>query len=151
MTPVVHTTVEHASPTPNAHSAPPRGAVCEPPKETCHRTLPPACRAPACRRAPRQRGSFSRQDCTDDLFLLWLEPRIKLHFTPGQYVTLGAGGIERPYSIASAPYEPTIELFIEYVLPEYGGRLTPRLYAQYVGDSLTMRPKAKGRFTRRTG
>jgi hypothetical protein len=92
-----------------------------------------------------------RRDCTDDLFLLWLEPSIKFHFTPGQYVTLGAGGIERPYSIASAPYEPTIELFIEYVLPEYGGRLTPLLYAQHVGDSLTMRPKAKGRFTRRTG
>src|ERR687892_1092500 len=53
-----------------------------------------------------------RQDCTDDLFLLWLEPSIKLHFTPGQCVTLGAGGIERPYSIASAPYEPTIELFV---------------------------------------
>lgn len=92
-----------------------------------------------------------RRDCSDDLFLLWLEPSIKFHFTPGQYITLGAGGIERPYSIASAPYEPTIELFIEFVLPEYGGRLTPLLYAQHVGDSLTMRPKAKGRFIRRAG
>jgi ferredoxin-NADP reductase len=80
------------------------------------------------------------------LFLLWLEPSIEFHFTPGQYITVGAGGIERPYSIASAPYETHIELFVEYVLPEYGGKLTPLLYAQHVGDSLTMRPKAKGRF-----
>lgn len=92
-----------------------------------------------------------RRDCTDDLFLLWLEPSVEFHFTPGQYITVGAAGIERPYSIVSAPYEPTIELFIEYVLPEYGGRLTPLLYAQHIGDRLTMRPKAKGRFTRRTG
>lgn len=33
MAPVVHTTVEYASPTPNAHSAPPRGAVCEHPED----------------------------------------------------------------------------------------------------------------------
>ena len=92
-----------------------------------------------------------RRDCTDDLFLLWLEPSVEFHFTPGQYITIGAGGIERPYSIASAPYETTIELFVEYVLPAYGGKLTPLLYAQHVGDRLTMRPKAKGRFTRRAG
>jgi ferredoxin/flavodoxin---NADP+ reductase len=92
-----------------------------------------------------------RRDCTDDLFLLRLEPSIEFHFTPGQYITIGAGGIERPYSIVSAPYEPNIELFIEYVLPEHGGTLTPLLYAQHVGDVLTMRPKAKGRFARQPG
>jgi ferredoxin-NADP reductase len=92
-----------------------------------------------------------RRDCTDDLFLLWLEPSIEFDFTPGQYITVGAAGIERPYSIASAPYEPTVELFIEYVLPEHGGRLTPLLYAQHVGDRLTMRPKARGRFARQAG
>ena len=92
-----------------------------------------------------------RRDCTDDLFILWLEPSIEFHFTPGQYITIGAEGIERPYSIVSAPYEPTIELFVEFVLPEYGGTLTPLLFAQHVGDLVTMRPKAKGRFTRRTG
>ena len=92
-----------------------------------------------------------RRDCTDDLFLLWLQPSIEFHFTPGQYITIGAGGIERPYSIASAPYENDIELFVEYVLPEYGGKLTPLLFAQHVGDVLTMRPAAKGRFIRRAG
>jgi ferredoxin--NADP+ reductase len=92
-----------------------------------------------------------RQDCTDDLFQLWLEPSIEFHFKPGQYITLGVGGIERPYSIVSAPYEPNIEVFLEYVLPENGGKLTPLLHAQDVGDVLTIRPKAKGRFTRRAG
>ena len=92
-----------------------------------------------------------RRDFTDDLFLLWLEPEIRFDFAPGQYITIGAGGIERPYSIASAPYEPDIELFIEYVLPEHGGKLTPLLYAQHLGDVVTIRPKAKGRFTLRPG
>jgi ferredoxin/flavodoxin---NADP+ reductase len=88
-----------------------------------------------------------REDFTDDLFLLWLEPEVEFTFKPGQYITIGAGGIERPYSIASAPYERLIELFIEYVLPEHGGKLTPILHAQHVGDVVTMRPRAKGIFT----
>jgi ferredoxin-NADP reductase len=87
---------------------------------------------------------------TADLFRLWLKPEIEFEFKPGQYITVGAGGIERPYSIASAPYEPLIELFIEYVLPELGGTLTPILYSRRVGDVLTMRTKAKGRFTLQT-
>jgi ferredoxin-NADP reductase len=92
-----------------------------------------------------------RQDATDDLFVIWLEPDIRFEFAAGQYVTIGAGGIERPYSIASAPYEPHLELFIEFVLPEHGGHLTPLLYARQVGDVLTMRPKPKGQFTLRAG
>ena len=88
-----------------------------------------------------------RQDFTEDLFIIWLETGVPFSFKPGQYVTIGAGGIERPYSIASAPYEPLIELFIEYVLPEYGGKLTPLLWAQHVGDEVSMRPRAKGLFT----
>jgi ferredoxin--NADP+ reductase len=104
----------------------------------------------AATRLPKAR-IVGRRDCTDDLFLLWLEPSTEFHFTPGQYITVGARGIERPYSIVSAPYEPNIELFIEYMLPEHGGKLTPFLYAQHVGDVLTMRPKAKGLFTRRAG
>ncbi len=92
-----------------------------------------------------------RRDFTPDLFLLWLDAEIDFNFSPGQYMTIGAGGVERPYSIASAPYEPLIELFIEYVPPEQGGSLTPLLYAQHVGDTLTVRPRAKGRFTLRAG
>jgi ferredoxin-NADP reductase len=90
-----------------------------------------------------------RQDFTDDLFVIWLEPDGGFSFAAGQYITIGAGGIERPYSIVSAPFEPRIELFIEYVLPEHGGKLTPLLHAQRVGDVVTFRPRAKGLFTRR--
>lgn len=87
-----------------------------------------------------------RQDVTADLFVLWLKPDTPFSFASGQYITIGTNGIERPYSIASAPYEPLIELFIERVAPEQGGRLTPVLHALKVDDTLTMRPRARGRF-----
>ena len=83
--------------------------------------------------------------------MIWLEPDIEFAFKPGQYITIGADGIERPYSIVSAPYETHIELFVEFVLPEFGGHLTPLLHARQVGDVLTMRPKPKGQFMLRGG
>ena len=88
-----------------------------------------------------------RQDYTEDLFKIWIEPSVPFSFKPGQYITIGSQNIERPYSIASAPYEVEIELFIEHVLPEHGGKLTPLLYAQHVGDIVSMRPRPKGIFT----
>jgi ferredoxin--NADP+ reductase len=88
-----------------------------------------------------------RKDFTEDAFVIWLETSVPFTFKPGQYITIGAGGIERPYSIASAPYELLIELFVEYVLPEHGGKLTPLLWAQHVGDEVSMRTKPKGIFT----
>ena len=88
-----------------------------------------------------------REDFTEDLFVIWLELGVPFTFKPGQYITIGAGGIERPYSIVSAPHEPLVELFIEYVFPEHGGKLTPLLWAQHVGDVVSMRPKAKGIFS----
>ncbi len=87
-----------------------------------------------------------RQDFTEDLFKIWLEPSVPFVFKPGQYITIGCRDIERPYSIASSPDEGLIELFIEYVHPEHGGKLTPLLYAQNEGDVLSMRPRAKGIF-----
>lgn len=87
-----------------------------------------------------------KQEVAEDLFLMWLRPDEPFRFKPGQYITIGTEGIERPYSIASAPYEQLIELFIEYVLPEYGGKLTPKLWNLHVGDSVSMRPRAKGLF-----
>ena len=87
-----------------------------------------------------------KQEVAEDLFLLWLRPEEPFRFKPGQYITIGLDGIERPYSIASAPHEHLIELFIEYVLPENGGKLTPKLWNLHVGDSVSMRPRAKGLF-----
>lgn len=83
-------------------------------------------------------------DLTQDLWLLWLEPSTPFTFKPGQYVTIGTDGIERAYSIVSAPHEKELELFLELV-PE--GDLTPRLYRMTSGDLVSMRPTAKGIFT----
>ena len=88
----------------------------------------------------------ARQDLTEDLWLLWLETQTEFNFKAGQYITIGTGDIERPYSIVSAPHEHLIELFLELV-PSPDGNLTPMLHKLQVGDSLTMRPKPKGIFT----
>ena len=88
-----------------------------------------------------------RRQFARDLFILWLEPRIPFSFRAGQYVTLGFDGVERPYSIASAPFEPLLEIFMRRVGPDRGGVLTPRLWELGPGDDVTMRPRAKGVFT----
>jgi ferredoxin/flavodoxin---NADP+ reductase len=98
---------------------------------------------------PARATIVRREDFTDDLFVLWLQPQIEFAFKPGQYITIGAEGLERPYSIVSAPVEPLIEVFIERVPPDQGGKLTPILHARRVGEMVTIRPKAKGRFTLR--
>ena len=87
-----------------------------------------------------------RRDLTEDLWIIKLEPSIPYPFKPGQYCTIGAEGIERPYSIVSAPEEPLLELFLELVPPP-DGQLTPVLYGLDVGAELSLRPKPKGIFT----
>lgn len=86
-----------------------------------------------------------RKDFTPDLWTIWLEKPDGFSFKPGQYCTIGSGGIERAYSIVSAPYEDDLELFIELVPPP-DGNLTPLLYELKDGDSVTIRPRAKGVF-----
>ena len=86
-----------------------------------------------------------RIDVTHDLWKIWVKPETPFGFKPGQYCTIGVDGLERPYSIVSAPYEDEIELFIELVpLPD--GRLTPVLHDLGEGAELTIRPRAKGLF-----
>lgn len=100
---------------------------------------------------PTIRGRFTtceitrREDLTHDLWKIWLKPAQPFNFKPGQYCTIGAEGIERPYSIVSSPDEPEIELFVELVPPP-DGNLTPVLYDLSVGTELTLRPRAKGIF-----
>lgn len=89
---------------------------------------------------------LKRRDLTPELMLIWLEPPNGFSFKPGQYCTIGIDGIERPYSIVSAPSEDSLELFIE-LIPEPDGILTPELWKLGEGDKVTFRPKAKGVFT----
>ena len=86
-----------------------------------------------------------RRDITDELWVIKLEPEEgPFKFKPGQYCTLGLDGIERAYSIASAPHEQFLEIFVELV-PE--GELTPLMWRMQVGDCMSLRPRPKGLFT----
>ena len=89
---------------------------------------------------------IERRDITDELMVLKLEPEAggSFNFKPGQYCTLGLGRIERAYSIASAPHENIIEVFVELV-PD--GELTPLMWQLRPGDAMSIRPRAKGIFT----
>ncbi len=92
---------------------------------------------------PRAR-LVERIDYTDDLMVIKMEPQgFEFNFKPGQYCTLGLDGIERAYSIASAPHEPYLEIFVELV-PD--GELTPRMWRMDIGDTMSIRPRAKGIF-----
>ena len=92
---------------------------------------------------PRAR-LVDRVDYTDDLMVIKMEPEgFDFKFKPGQYCTLGLEGIERAYSIVSAPHEPFLEIFVELV-PE--GELTPRMWNMEIGDTMSIRPRPKGIF-----
>jgi len=86
-----------------------------------------------------------RVDFTPEHFKIWLRCAEPFTFEPGQYCTVGAGGVERPYSIVSSPREPLLELFVE-LIPPPEGHLTPLLHVLKVGDTVTLRPRAKGVF-----
>ena len=94
---------------------------------------------------PKARITY-RRDVTDDLWVIRLRPEVPFTFKPGQYCTIGVEGVERAYSIVSAPHEEELELFVELVPPPTG-QLTPLLYELADGAEVTMRPRAKGLFT----
>ncbi len=77
-----------------------------------------------------------------------IDPGGEFRFVAGQYATLGVEvdgkRIERAYSIVSSPYDRELEIFFELV--EHG-ELTPLMHQLQVGDEMSMRKIAKGRFT----
>ncbi|MEE9226540.1 MAG: ferredoxin--NADP reductase [Acidobacteriota bacterium] len=87
---------------------------------------------------------LERRDVTPTLLVLKLEREGSFTFRPGQFCTLGIDGIERAYSLVSSPHESFLEIFIEVV---EGGALTPRFRELQPGDTLCIRPEAKGTFT----
>lgn len=88
-----------------------------------------------------------RQDYSPTLWSVWMKPPEVLAFRAGQYVAFGVENngkvLERAFSIASSPYEPELEFFIEKV---HEGALSPHLYRLQAGDRVFMRKKAKGVF-----
>ena len=85
-----------------------------------------------------------REDTSEELMVIKLEPLDgHFDFKAGQYCTLGTEGVERAYSIVSAPYEPLLEIFVELV-PE--GELTPKMWRLNLGDTMSLRPRPKGIF-----
>ncbi len=85
-----------------------------------------------------------RRDINEELMVIKLKPETSsFTYKPGQFCTLGTGGVERAYSIVSAPYEGVLEIFVELV-PE--GELTPKMWRLQAGDTMSMRPTAKGLF-----
>ena len=76
-----------------------------------------------------------------------IDPGKPFTFRAGQYATLGVLTsqrlVERAYSIVSSPYDAQLEFFIELVS---SGELTPLLHRLRVGDTVSLRPRAKGRF-----
>jgi len=88
---------------------------------------------------------LERKDISDDLWLIWIEKPKDFSFKAGQYCTIGTGNIERAYSIVSSPHEDTLELFVELISPPEGN-LTPLLWELSVGDTVSIRPRAKGLF-----
>lgn len=91
---------------------------------------------------------IERIDFSEDLCLMKFRPEGPLNFRPGQYATLGLEDgdklIQRAYSIASSPYEPFLEFYVELV-PH--GDLTPRLWDMKVSDKVLVRNKIVGAFT----
>jgi ferredoxin/flavodoxin---NADP+ reductase len=70
-------------------------------------------------------------------------------FLPGQYVTIGAGAIQRAYSIASEPEERRwLEFYIRFARePATPTPLTHLLWKMPVGERLHLGEKIAGRFT----
>lgn len=84
-------------------------------------------------------------DITEDLRIIWITKPEGYTFKPGQYCTIGIDGLERAYSIVSAPHEDELELFVELV-PKPDGMLTPEIWKLNVGEHVSIRPRAKGIF-----
>ena len=93
---------------------------------------------------PQARLAY-REYITEDLMVIKLEPEDgPFRFKAGQYCTLGKEGVERAYSIVSAPFESQLEIFVELV-PD--GELTPKMWRMNVGETMSIRPRPKGIFT----
>lgn len=91
---------------------------------------------------------LDRDIFSEDLAVFRVEPDEQLSFTPGQFATLALEDengrpLRRPYSVASAPHEPFLEVFVERV---DGGDFTPYLWHMDPGQTLWVRKRIAGIF-----
>lgn len=88
-----------------------------------------------------------RREISHDLWVARIRPESKVSFNPGQYATLGVTVgekiVERPYSIASSPFDDELEFFFELV---HHGKLTPHLHSVPEGGDVQIRRATKGAF-----
>ena len=92
---------------------------------------------------PKARSGGAEGGITEDLMIIKMRPGNGHDLQPGQYCTLGLEGIERAYSIVSAPHEEDLEIFVELV-PEPDGALTPLMWKMKEGDTMTIRAQVQG-------
>ena len=89
-----------------------------------------------------------RYDISETLAVFKFKTEDQLAFIAGQYATLaidvGEELVERPYSIASSPYEHFLEFFVELVPT---GQFTPKLWELTPGSDILIRRRIVGRFT----
>jgi ferredoxin-NADP reductase len=107
------------------------------------RALPPAVARPS---TEPNATLLGRTDVTDAIAAMRLRPDQPIPFAAGQYISLGLHRegrlIQRPYSPASAPGAPEIELLIRRVA---GGELTPHVWDLMPGARVHL-GRAKGLF-----
>jgi ferredoxin-NADP reductase len=87
---------------------------------------------------------LERIDVTRDLMILRLARPPGFAFVPGQSVRIGLRGVSHPYTIASAPGAPYLELCVELVP---NGQLTPLLFQLRPGNVVRIGTAAKGELT----
>lgn len=94
-----------------------------------------------------------RRDVTGDLALFDFEPERPLVFEAGQWTQLTLRDpaaadelVTRPYTIASAPHEPRITLYVRRVHKPRPGRLTSMLWQLAPGAEVRL-SAPRGRFT----
>jgi ferredoxin-NADP reductase len=106
-------------------------------------TLQPVAAPPASLGA-RPGTVLERIDVTPDLMILRLARPPGFSFVPGQSVRVGVRDVSHPYTIASGPEAPYLELCVELVP---NGQLTPLLFQLRPGDVVRLGSSAKGDLT----
>jgi NAD(P)H-flavin reductase/ferredoxin len=86
----------------------------------------------------RHPARVSRRELRGGVLRLWLEPRVRFDYHPGQHLTLvRPDGLSRCYSLASLPEERELELHVRRVP---GGRMSEWIHDQLeVGSLLEVR------------